>query len=344
MVFWSLIHILTLFLDIIAVLGVTNGDKNLEIIILRQQVRILQRKVKTPQRISDPERIILATLTDKFSHSTKDARHHLYQVVLIFKPDTVLRWHRKLVRHKWTFRRKRNPGRPKISSELEALIVHLAKENTRWGYDKIPWELLKLGHNLSATSVRSVLKRHRITPASARSTGSWCSFLGHYKDQILACDFFKVETIWLKTIFVLFFIELGTRRIYLAGCTTNPEIPWVTQQARQLVWNLKDNSRDMAFLIHDNDTKYASSYDNAFSSEGIEILNTPYRAPRAIAYAERWVRSVREECLDHILVLNEHHLSAFSENMENITTMPGLFWLYISSARFQGFQNCVSRV
>jgi len=301
-------HILTLFLDIIAVLGVTNGDKNLEIIILRQQVRILQRKVKSSPRISDPERIILATLTDKFSHSTKDARHHLYQVMLIFKPDTVLRWHRKLVRRKWTFRRKRNPGRPKISSELKALIVRLAKENTRLGYDKIHGELLKLGHNLSATSVRSVLKRHRITPASERSTGTWRSFLGHYKDQILACDFFTVETIWLKTNNVLFFIELGTWRIYLAGCTTNPDITWVTQQARQLVWNLKDDSRDMAFLIHDNDTKFGSSYDNVFSSEGIEILHTPYRVPRANAYAERCVRSVREECLDHIPVLNENHL------------------------------------
>jgi putative transposase len=308
MVFWSLMHILTFFLDIIAVLGVTNGDKNLEIIILRQQVRILQRKVKSPPRISDPERIILATLTDKFSHSTKDARHHLYQVMLIFKPDTVLRWHRKLVRRKWTFRRKGNPGRPKISPELEALIVRLAKENTRWGYDKIQGELLKLGHNLSATSVRSVLKRHWITPASQRSTGTWRSFLGHYKDQILACDFFTVETIWLKTIYVLFFIELGTRRIYLAGCTTNPDLTWVTQQARQVVWNLKDDAQDMAFLIHDNDTKFASSYDNVFSSEGIKILNTPYRAPRANAFAERWVRSVREECLDHILVLDENHL------------------------------------
>jgi len=117
-----------------------------------------------------------------------------------------------------------------------------------------------------------------------------------------------VETIWLKTIYVLFFIELGTRRIYLAGCTTNPDITWVTQQARHLVWNLKDDSRDMAFLIHDNDTKFASSYDNVFSSEGIEILNTPYRAPRANAYAERWVCTIREECLDHVLVLNENHL------------------------------------
>jgi putative transposase len=131
MVFWSLLHILTLFLDMIAVLGVTNGDKNLEIIILRQQVRILQRKLKSAPRISDPERIILATLTDNFSHSTKDARHPLSQVMLIFKPDTVLRWHRELVRRKWTFRRKGIPGRPKISAELDGLIVRLAKENTR---------------------------------------------------------------------------------------------------------------------------------------------------------------------------------------------------------------------
>ena len=285
-----------------------NRDKDLEIIILRQQMRILQRKVKTPPRITDPERMILAILTDRYKQSADDASQRLHQVMLIFKPDTVLGWHRKLVRRKWTFRRKGIPGRPCISSELEALIVRLAKENTRWGYDKIHGELLKLGHRICVTSVRNVLKRCKVTPVSQRSNGSWRSFLGHYKDQILACDFFTIETIWLKTIYVLFFIELGTRRIYLAGCTTNPDLTWITQQARQVVWNLKDDSRDMAFLIHDNDTKFTSSYDNLFSSEGIEVLHTPYRAPRANAFAERWVRSVREECLDHILVLDENHL------------------------------------
>ena len=171
--------------------------------------------------------------------------------------------------------------------------------------------------------MRNILKRHRVTPVSQRSAGSWCSFLGHYKDQTLACDFFTVETIWLKTIYVLFFIELGTRRTYLAGCTTNPDITWVTQQVRQLVWNLKDDSRDMAFLIHDNDTKFPSSYDNVFSSEGIEILNTPYRATRANAYAERWVRSVRDECLDHILVLNENHFHSVLSK----------YWEYYNHAR-----------
>jgi hypothetical protein len=131
--------------------------------------------------------------------------------------------------------------------------------------------------------VRIILKRHRVTPASERSSGSWRSFLGHYKDQILACDFFTVETIWLKTIYVLFFIELGTRRVHLAGCTTQPDTTWVTQQARQLVWNLKDDGQIMAFLIHDNDKKFTSSFDIVFSSEEIEIVHTPYKAPRANA-------------------------------------------------------------
>jgi hypothetical protein len=229
--------------------------------------------------------------------------------MLIFKPDTVIRWHRNLIRRKWTFKRKGNPGRPGISSRLEALIVRLAEENPRLDYEKIQGKLLKLGYNLSVSSVRNILKKHRVIPVSQRAVGSWRNPLEHYKGQILASDFFTVETIWLKTLYVLFFIELGTRRIHLAGCTSNPNTIWVAQQARQLVWDLKDNDRDMrAVLIHDHDTKFTSSFDNVFSSEGIEILHTPYQAHRANAFAECWVRSVREECLDHILIMNENHL------------------------------------
>ena len=176
-VFWLLIHIPTLFLDIIAVLGVTNGAKNLEIIILRPQVSILQRKVKSPQRIPDPERIILATLTDNISHSIKDARNHLYQVCWSLSQTQSFAGIEN-----WFVTNGPsdggNPGRSKISSELEVLIVRLAKENPHWGYDKIQGEMLKLGHNLSLNSVRSVLKRHRITPASERSTRTWRCFLG----------------------------------------------------------------------------------------------------------------------------------------------------------------------
>ena len=213
-----------------------------------------------------------------------------------------------MVLRKWTIRRKGKSGRPKISSELEALIVRLAKENPRWGYGKIQGELLKLGYELSISTVRNVLKHHRINPAHQRSTGSWRTFLRHYKDQILACDFFTVETIWLKTIYVLFFIHLGTRKIYVSGCTANPDTTWITQQARQIVWELKDHAQKISFLLHDNDTKFSSSFDSVFTSENIEIIHTPFQAPKANAYAERWVRYVREECLDQILIVNENHL------------------------------------
>jgi len=157
MVSWLLIQVFTFFLDICTILGVMNSDKDLEIIVLRQQVRILQRKVKSLPVISDPERIILAILTDKLNRSTGDARRRLDQVMMVFKPDTVLGWHRELVRRQWYFKRKGKPGRPVISSELETLIVRLAKENMRWGYDRICGELLKLGYEISASAVRNIL-------------------------------------------------------------------------------------------------------------------------------------------------------------------------------------------
>jgi transposase InsO family protein len=124
----------------------------------------------------------------------------------------------------------------------------------------------------------------------------------------LACDFFTVETIWLQTLYVLFFIELGTRRVYFAGITANPDQAWITQQARQIVWNLTDRKSSLRFLIHDNDSKFSRAFDTVFESEGVHVIHTPFYAPNANAYAERWVRTVREECLDHILVLNVAHL------------------------------------
>ncbi len=161
-----------------------------------------------------------------------------------------------------------------------------------------------------------MLRRNHIPPSKQRAKGAsnWRSFLGHYADQMLACDFFTVETVRLQTLYVLFFIELGTRRVHLAGCTAHPTSAWVTQQARNLIWELGDiqDSQDqelpVRFLIHDRDTKFTCSFDAVFASEGVEIIRTPYRAPNANAYAERWVRSAREECLDHLLILNERHL------------------------------------
>ncbi len=152
-----LMSLFSLFCDLLAILRTSKSETDLEILILRQQVRILERKTKTPPRISDPDRMVLATLLDRYSRFKDGSRQHLNQVMLIFKPDTVLRWHRELVRRKWTFKRKGKPGRPVISSELEVLIIRLAKENPRWGYDKIQGELLKLGYKLCASSVRNIL-------------------------------------------------------------------------------------------------------------------------------------------------------------------------------------------
>src|SRR5262249_51069563 len=149
---------------------------------------------------------------------------------------------------------------------------------------------------------------HHLPPAPKRGRSSWRTFLNHYRAQMLACDFFTIETITLQTLYVLFFIELGARRVHLAGCTAAPDSAWVAQKARQLMWDLSDESVKMRFLIHDHDTKFSTAFDNVFVAEGIEIVLTPFQAPKANAVAERWVRSVREECLDHLLVLNQRHL------------------------------------
>ncbi len=231
-------------------------------------------------------------------------------MVLLFKPATLLKWHRELVRRKWTCTQRRSAGRPAITPELEALILRLAKENPTWGYGKLEGELAKLGYDVGRSTVRDVLKRKRVPPAPKRAKhgGSWRTFLGHYKAEILACDFFTVETVWLQTIYVLFWIEVGSRRVHLAGCTAEPTAAWVTQQARQLNWELQDGGVDARFLIRDRDAKFPASFDAVLTAEGITIIQTPYRAPKANAFAERWIRSVREECLDRVLVVNERHL------------------------------------
>ncbi len=155
-----------------------------------------------------------------------------------------------------------------------------------------------------------MLKRQHVLPAPKRSqhTSSWRTFLRHYQKEILACDFFTVETAWLKTVYILFFIELGSRRVHLAGCTTNPTRAWVTQQARRLSWQMQDGTLPVRFLIHDRDRKFPEAFDTVFISEDVTILRTLIRAPNANAFAERWIRSVREECLDKILIRSEGHL------------------------------------
>jgi putative transposase len=186
------------------------------------------------------------------------------------------------------------------------LVLRLARENPRWGHRRICGELAKLGFDVSPTSIRRLLARAGLEPAPRRLGPTWCEFLRAQAAGIVACDFFTVESVFLRRYYVLFFIAHVSRRVWLAGCTKNPSGAWVTQQARNLGLDFSD--RDVRFLIRDRDSKYSVSFDEVFRSEQIRIVKTPVRAPKANAIAERFVRTIRSECLDWLLILNRRHL------------------------------------
>jgi len=227
--------------------------------------------------------------------------------VLPGQAETLLRWHRRLVAGAWTYPH-RQTGRPPLDQDVQLLIVRLAKENLTWGYQRIQGELLRVGVRVSATAIRTTLRRHGLDPAPRRASSTWRAFLRQQAAGVVACDFFTVDTVWLRRLHVLFFIELATRRVHLGGVTANPNGGWVTQQARNLLLVLGDRGRQVRFLVRDRDAKFSRSFDDVFRSEGAEVLLTPVRAPKANAYAERWVRTIRTECLDWLLILGRGHL------------------------------------
>jgi putative transposase len=227
---------------------------------------------------------------------------------LSVRPATVLRWHRQLVRRRWTHPHRRPPGRPPLDRRAQALVVQLARENPSWGYRRIVGELRGLGISISATSVRTILIRHGLQPAPQRDELPWRSFLRQQAATTLACDFFTVETAWLKRIYVLFFLSLETRRIEFVACTPNPTGAWTAQQARNLLMTLDDRQRPRRLLIHDRDAKFGGGFDHVFQSDGIAVIRTPVQAPNANPYAERWVGSVRRECLDRLLIFSRRQL------------------------------------
>jgi putative transposase len=258
---------------------------------------ILRRQVKRPvYRASD--KAFLAAASRILRREAWDA--------FLVRPEALLRWHRRLVAKKWT-RPHRPPGRPALDPEVRDLILRLGRENPRWGYMRIRGELLKLGVRVSATTIATVLRRAGLGPAPRRGP-TWSQFLRQQAAGMLACDFLTVETITLRTLYVLVWIELGTRKVYLGGATPNPDSAWLTQQARNLAMALQEEGRSPRFLIHDRDTKFAGPFDDVFRSEGMRIVLTPIRAPNANAFCERWVGTVRAECLDWMLILGRRHL------------------------------------
>jgi transposase InsO family protein len=184
----------------------------------------------------------------------------------------------------------------------------MARENSRWGYFRIRGELLKLGYTVSATTIRSILRRAHVPPAGRRSELTWKQFLAAHAETLVATDFFSVDTLFFKRLYVLMFIHVGTRRVLAAACTAEPNSAWVTQQARNLSWQLEDEGMKLSLVIHDHDRKFPASFDRIFEAEGARAILTPLMAPRANAHAKRWIGSCRMECLDWMLIASEGHL------------------------------------
>ncbi len=222
-------------------------------------------------------------------------------------PATLLAWHRRLVARRWTYPH-RSPGRPRVDDETTALVVRLARENPRWGYRRIQGELMKLGVRLAGGTIARIVHGHGFGPAPRRQGTTWRAFVRAQASHMVATDFFTVDTVLFHRLYVLFFIEIGRRRIWITGVTPHPNAAWVTQQARNVSTDLAEARVDPRFLVRDRDAKYVASFDEVFRSEGAQILKTPFRTPNANAYAERFVRTVRSECLDHLLVVNAGHL------------------------------------
>ena len=272
-------------------------SKELEIVVLRHELAILRRQVHRPT-FRPADRWFLAAA----SRLLPRVKWSMFLVT----PATLLRWHRWMVAKRWTYARR--PGRPPIAKERRALIVRLARENPRWGYQRIVGELKGLAIVVSATTVKKILRKAQLGPAGTRKGPSWREFLRAQAKSVIAVDFFTVDTVWLQRLYVLFFIEVASRRVHLAGCTAHPNAEWVTQQARHVAWTFAERAEPVRFLIRDHDRKFMGGFDAVFEAENIRILRTPIQVPEANGVAERFIRTARSECLDWLLILSARHL------------------------------------
>jgi transposase InsO family protein len=276
-----------------------SAAKDVEILVLRHENAILRRANPRP-RMDWADRATLTALIRLLPHALKAHR--------LVAPATVMRWHRRLVTRHWTYPNR--PGRPPIDPAIAALVEEMARDNPGWGYQRVQGELLGLGHQVGASTIRRILKRLGIPPAPVRRDHTtWRRFLSTQASTMLACDYFHVDcALTLKRLYVFFVLEIGSRYVHILSITPNPDGPWTTQQARNLLIDLGERAEQFKVLIRDRAGQFTATFDTVLADAGITVCKIPPQSPRANAYAERFVLTARTEVTDRMLIFGERHL------------------------------------
>ena len=298
-------------MDWVRILAYITGTVDQELLLrneyLAAENRILKAQLKTPLRLTDAERVTLAEIAHRLG------RKALEDIANVVKPDTLLGWYRRLIARKFDgSKSRRYPGRPRIDHEIEQWVVRMAQDNSDWGYDRIVGAMANLGYRLSDQTVGNILQRHGVPPAPERKrTTTWADFIRAHMAVLAGTDFFTAEVLTLRglvTYYVLFFIHLDSRKVEVSGLTPHPNERWMKQIARNVTmddWGFLNNCR---YLIHDRDTKYCQSFRDIIESGDVKTLPLPARSPNLNAFSERWVKSIKDDCLSKLILFGETSL------------------------------------